>query len=269
MKSGKNFICPNCDKAFFREFRQIKKGTKNCYCSQCCHYKHKLIKALERATSQYSQSWQKLIYQWYVIDKMPIRKIAEKLKLSNRIIPKALKLLNIKQRTPHERIKLQWKNNDKRRGELAKQTSKIFKGKPAWNHGLTKKTHPGIKKQAEWMNGSNNPMYGKRGKAHHQYKNGKYTAEKKRYWGTSEYRRWRKAVFKRDNYTCQKCGYHKGNIINAHHIKPVKDYPELIFDISNGITLCEKCHQIIHASSTTGPILHLQLLWIGGASTSS
>jgi hypothetical protein len=57
-------------------------------------------------------------------------------------------------------------------------------------------------------------------------------------------KRWRKAVFERDGYKCQNCGSQK--TLHAHHIKPRKDYPELAFDIKNGITLCKKCHIIEH-----------------------
>lgn len=58
-------------------------------------------------------------------------------------------------------------------------------------------------------------------------------------------RQWRKAVFKRDNYTCRICGQHGGKL-NAHHVKCFSLYRELRLDVGNGITLCEKCHNNIH-----------------------
>lgn len=53
-------------------------------------------------------------------------------------------------------------------------------------------------------------------------------------------------IFERDNYTCQLCEKrsHSGDCIkiNAHHIKRFNEYVDLRFEMSNGITLCEKCH---------------------------
>ena len=59
----------------------------------------------------------------------------------------------------------------------------------------------------------------------------------------AEYKKWRNDVFKRDNYTCQKCGKHTIDL-EAHHIKEQSRYPELIYELSNGLTLCHKCHKL-------------------------
>lgn len=56
-----------------------------------------------------------------------------------------------------------------------------------------------------------------------------------------EYKLWREAVFKRDNWTCIWCGI-KGRI-QADHIKPFATFPELRFAIDNGRTLCLPCHK--------------------------
>jgi len=60
-----------------------------------------------------------------------------------------------------------------------------------------------------------------------------------------EYRLWRKAVYERDNWICQKCG-ESGGKLNAHHINNFADYPEIRFAIDNGVTLCKKCHIKFH-----------------------
>jgi 5-methylcytosine-specific restriction endonuclease McrA len=59
--------------------------------------------------------------------------------------------------------------------------------------------------------------------------------------GEVKYTIWRKAVFERDDYTCQKCGK-RGGRLHAHHIKSWSKFPELRYDVDNGQTLCVTCH---------------------------
>lgn len=74
------------------------------------------------------------------------------------------------------------------------------------------------------------------------------------------YFQWRTRVFKRDNYTCQmpECNQY-GRSLEANHIYPfhfilqennIHSWEDAIqceklWDISNGITLCQKCHYFI------------------------
>lgn len=58
---------------------------------------------------------------------------------------------------------------------------------------------------------------------------------------SKEAKEWRKSVFERDKYICQECNQ-KGGELEAHHKLPFGFFPELRFDINNGVTLCRKCH---------------------------
>lgn len=62
---------------------------------------------------------------------------------------------------------------------------------------------------------------------------------------SEEYKKWRRDVFVRDQFSCQKCGHRFIKIV-AHHIKSFSDYKELRFDVDNGQTLCRSCHISIH-----------------------
>ena len=56
---------------------------------------------------------------------------------------------------------------------------------------------------------------------------------------------WRKLVFVRDGYVCSVCGTSKPRI-HAHHIFEWSKYPELRYDVDNGVTLCSMHHQELH-----------------------
>ena len=114
------------------------------------------------------------------------------------------------------------------------------------------------KRMREFMTGNSlwkNVKYRPRGEKSPVWRGG-ITFWKKRIWDSPKYKQWRTAVFKRDNYICQKCKI-KGKYLEAHHLKSfsellrkynVKSREEadkcnLLWNINLGQTLCLKCHQ--------------------------
>lgn len=80
-----------------------------------------------------------------------------------------------------------------------------------------------------------------KGEQSHFWQGGK-TEQSKIRRTSAEYKEWRMAIFKRDRFKCVWCGT-TGKNLEADHILPQSRYPELIFDIKNGRTLCRDCHK--------------------------
>lgn len=57
---------------------------------------------------------------------------------------------------------------------------------------------------------------------------------------SAKYKDWRYNVKQRDGFKCIICS--NSYRISAHHIKKWKDFPDLRFDVNNGLTLCNICH---------------------------
>ncbi len=112
-----------------------------------------------------------------------------------------------------------------------------------------------LRRHSEKMKGPSNAM---RGKKHTQETkiavsatkqgvpvvewSGFLTSANARDRASIEFANWRKAVFKRDKYTCAMCGKIGGNL-HPHHIKTWSKHPNVRYDTNNGITLCgHPCH---------------------------
>jgi 5-methylcytosine-specific restriction endonuclease McrA len=55
---------------------------------------------------------------------------------------------------------------------------------------------------------------------------------------------WSKEVRERDNNSCQVCG--TTDNLHAHHIISKHFFPELAYNINNGVSLCSTCHYEYH-----------------------
>lgn len=142
-----------------------------------------------------------------------------------------------------------------------------------WNKGLTKDESESLRKMAKkisetrkrmfdegqiehWNKGRSlseetkekisNSLEGKLvGRENPNWKGGADTEAqriRRKIWGSRILKKWRKQVFERDNYKCQLCGKCSDGDLQAHHIIPLREAPNLVLDVGNGITLCESCH---------------------------
>lgn len=135
-----------------------------------------------------------------------------------------------------EKISLGKKNSLK--SKLASQKA----GKKMAKSNLGRKRTEEIKKklsEAQKRTGNKPPI--KRGKESYLWRGG-ITPANKVARNSLEYKKWRKSVFERDNYTCQICKV-RGGYLEADHKKPFAYFLKLRFDLNNGRTLCKGCHK--------------------------
>lgn len=64
---------------------------------------------------------------------------------------------------------------------------------------------------------------------------------------------WARAVISRDLATCQHCGAQDVEL-HAHHILSFEAHPEKRWDLSNGLTLCFRCHWLEHSASNANGV---------------
>jgi len=93
------------------------------------------------------------------------------------------------------------------------------------------------------------PQPNLRGPNHWNWQGGK-TAANAQVRNSLGMKQWRRAVFERDDYTCQIC-HERGGRLVADHIKPFSLFPELRLELSNGRTLCKEC-DIKHSGTYAG-----------------
>lgn len=150
------------------------------------------------------------------------------------------------------------------------------KGNKPWNKGkdwveLRGKNHPSRnpKHRDKFLEiwSSAKPNHPK-GKNHPMWKGGK-TPLIMKIRNSKQYAEWRMKVFERDNFSCFICRDSRGGNLNAHHIEllskiihknKISTFEEAlnckdIWDVSNGITLCEKCHPSANEISKISSIL--------------
>lgn len=164
-----------------------------------------------------------------------------------------------------------WNKNTK---GIMKKNSSSFKKGVYQGYGFKKGEHKSSKNEFKksmvpWNKGKNRSEATKN-KIRNSYYHKNHKREKSSAWkggitplviairSSKKYAEWRKAVFERDNYTCQLTGI-RGSDLEVHHKKSfakilednnIKEFEDALnckelWDINNGITLTKEQHAII------------------------
>ena len=117
-------------------------------------------------------------------------------------------------------------------------------------HQIPRRSMSEARKVKRWgQSGSDNPMWGKRGKNNHRWRGG-VTPERQAFYISQEWKAACSMVWARDDAVCQRCGRDKRvqpNVpFHVHHIASFANR-ELRADINNLVLLCEACHHFVHS----------------------
>lgn len=104
--------------------------------------------------------------------------------------------------------------------------------------------------------GSTHPMFGKKfpnrqGELNHNWNPNRTHEQRKKERKLVENTRWTRDVLHSQNYTCQCCGKIGGDLV-AHHIDGYNWCEEKRTELTNGATLCVKCHKKFHSEYKYG-----------------
>ena len=99
----------------------------------------------------------------------------------------------------------------------------------------------GMRGHIPWNKGLKGFMAGER---HWNWQGGIQT-ENTKIRRSARYKKWVLDIFKRDNFTCQRCfkKEEESGRLNADHILPFCVFKTRRFDLFNGRTLCVDCHK--------------------------
>ncbi len=197
----------------------------------------------------------------------------KKLRESNKKTWSNLELLNKHSKETLKRLSLLSSEEKERRLEKLRKMSQTFEARERARKTMIRlRQDPEFIKKAKEKQkkiiktGDKNPFYGRKHKIETRLKISKNKKESEKtprgpknpawidgrgeerkdkrvtFSHTIEYRLFREAVLKRDNYTCKKCG-ERGRRLHVDHIKSFRKFPELRLQISNGRVLCLDCHK--------------------------
>lgn len=193
---------------------------------------------------EYGMDYKNLLEKLYFQDKMSMPQIAKKLNCDRSNLSRQFKKLGIQARKKEEAFSNWWENS-------SEEDKKAFTNNSREMASTVLQSEESRNKLRQIM--QTKEYKRKMSKANSGKNNGRYKPElteshrvSKR--GLFGYKQWSLAVRERDNFTCQVCGTHtkESGKLHAHHLESYHTHPELRLELSNGVTLCNTCHNTFH-----------------------
>lgn len=248
-----NCKCKICGKGLYRRPYEIRGSKTGEFVCSREHYsellKRRRLKEVEdRLGIDDFKGW---LYERYHTKQMNSKEISE-LVYGNRTnspnITGWMERLGVPVRSQSEAIALQWDKDPERR-KLQAELAVEYMG--AGTPGREKliesmQTKEYRLKTSLAKRGEKNGMYGVTGENSPRWNHELTEEDRLHSRKYPEYERWRKEVYERDNYTCQKCQSKRGGDLVAHHINGYHWDKDSRIELDNGVTLCERCHLEFH-----------------------
>ena len=242
MSSKKEVVCSKCGAGLVRVWWNYGKERpiENFFCDTACKGAWQVA---QREALGFTKEW---LYGEYVTNGKGANQIGKEIGRDGKRVWEWLRDYGIETR-PRGSDEKQWIKP----GDVS-----LFKGKK--HKPETKALLSKISKEdgrLPW--GKENQPYwkGKTGTDHPSYKGG-LTPERQAFYASPEWVDAVKAVWSRDNATCQRCGTHHNQekVRGTFHIHHIVSFMvrELRAEVSNLVLLCRQCHLWVHSNKNTG-----------------
>ena len=250
-----NFECAVCGKGIYKAPYEVRNSkTGEFVCSKEHYSELQSIRNRKKIEKRLGiDDFKGWLYEKYHVEQMNSREISEVVygtKGNGPNIIGWMERLGVPRRSGGEAIALQWEKDPERRklqAELAVEY--MGAGTPSREKLIkTMQTDEYKARISRANSGERNGMYGATGEKNPNWNPNLTEEDRLHSRKYPEYEKWRKEVYERDNYTCQKCKSKRGGDLVAHHINGYHWDKDSRIEVDNGATLCEPCHKEFHAT---------------------
>ncbi|MDY3001827.1 MAG: HNH endonuclease [Romboutsia timonensis] len=203
--------------------------------------KRKSKKILE-IESKYNMEYKDILTKLYLEECKSLPIIAKELGCDAGNLSRQLKKMGIPARNNKEAFKNWWNTTDDKETFL-NNSRKI--GNTVLKDSKNREKLKSIMQTSEYKRKISKANRGKKNGMHKEELSEEHRVKTRGIFG---YKQWSRQVRERDNHTCQVCGLHtkEPNKLHAHHLESYDTHPKLRLELSNGITICNSCHNSFH-----------------------